>query len=409
VAASSGAPALRLLRGGAGLRREAVETAAPRPRRSALSVADLARRDAGQLRFLVFCLCGFGLVMVLASSSVTSIVDYGTPWSLFERQAMWTVIGSTAFFVAARMSVERVRKLVLPLLVATSVMLVVVLVPGMGKSAGGSSRWIGAGPISLQPSELMKLAFALFLADLVQRREDSPDHARDLLRPVAIVLVFVDILILRQPDMGTAVVLVCMSAAVLYVAGVQRRLLTVMLVGAAVVGGVVALAAPYRRARLLSFLNPFGHASTTGYQVVQSLVALGSGHVGGTGVGSSPAVWGWLPNAQTDFVFAVVGNQLGLIGAAAVVFAFAWLGWLGIGVAARATDRFSSLLATVITCWIVCQAMINIGGVVGALPETGIPLPFVSSGGSSLVVALAASGLLVNIARRSATATKASR
>lgn len=404
MATSSGAPALRLVRGSAGLGSAAGRS---RPATNAIrSAADGARRDAGLLRFLVCCLCGFGLAMVLASSSVTSIVQYGSPWSLFERQALWTAIGAAVFFVAARVPIERLRRLVAPMLVVTSLLLVVVLVPGLGKTAGGSSRWISAGPVSFQPSELMKLVFALFVADLVARREHCRDHARDLVRPIAIVLAFVGILILKQPDMGTVVVLVCMTAGVLYVGGVTRRLLAAVLGLALAVGGAVALAAPYRRARLFSFLDPFGHASTTGYQVVQSLVALGSGHLAGTGVGSSPAIWGWLPNAQTDFVFAVVGNQLGLIGAVLVVAAFACLGWLGIRVAAHATDRFESLLAAAITCWIVCQAMINIGGVVGALPETGIPLPFVSSGGSSLVVVLAATGLLVSIARRSAVAAE---
>lgn len=365
-------------------------------------VTEVVRRDVARLRLLVVCLCAFGLVMVLGSSSVTSIVQYGSPWGLFERQAMWTVIGAVVFAVAARVRLERLRRMVGPALVATTAMLVAVLMPGLGRTAGGSSRWIGAGPVTVQPSELMKLVFALFLADIVARREDRGDHARELLRPIAIVLCFEAILILKQPDMGTAVVLVCMTLGALYAGGASRRLLAVVLASVAVVAGAVALAAPYRRARLLSFVNPFGHVTSTGYQVVQSLVALGSGHLGGTGVGSSAAIWGWLPNAQTDFVFAVVGNQLGLVGAALVVVAFALLGWLGIRIAAHAADRFSSLLAAVLTCWIVFQAMINIGGVVGVLPETGIPLPFVSSGGSSLVVLLGATGLLVNIGRRAA-------
>jgi len=428
VAATPGTPALRLVapqRGGSarprpvpavrtpaaertgargGARDGEREVAARRPAGSAspsrASIADAARLDATLLRFLVACLCGFGLVMVLASSSVTSIAQYGSPWSMFERQTMWTVIGAAVFAVGTRVSLERIRRLTVPLLVATTGLLVVVLVPHLGKSAGGSSRWIGFGPLTLQPSELMKLVYAMFAADLVARREHARDHARELVRPLGIVLAFLAILIVKQPDMGTAIVLVCMTTAILFVAGVHRRLLGASFVLVSVVGGVVALAAPYRRARLLSFLNPFGHASTTGYQVVQSLVTLGAGHVTGAGVGTSPAIWGWLPNAQTDFVFAVVGNQLGLVGSVLVVAAFACLGWLGLRVATRAEDRFSSLLAATITCWVVCQAMINIGGVVGAMPETGIPLPFLSAGGSSLVVLLGAMGLLVNVARR---------
>lgn len=414
MAATPGVPSLRLVppaRGDSASARpgsrgpEAAAGSRAASARDALHAA--ARRDASALRFLVGCLCGFGLVMVLASSSVASIAQYGSPWSMFERQAMWTVIGAGVFLVAARIRLETVRRLVVPALVATTCLLLVVLVPHLGKSAGGSSRWIGFGPLTLQPSELMKLVFAMFAADLVARREDASDHLRDLLRPLGIVLAFADVLILKQPDMGTAVVLVCITAGVLFVAGVHRRLLAGALAVAAALGGAVALAAPYRRARLLSFLDPFRHASTTGYQVVQSLVSLGSGHVTGAGVGSSAAVWGWLPNAQTDFVFAVVGDELGLVGSVLVVAAFAALGWLGLRIAARATDRFSSLLAAGVTCWVVCQAMINIGGVVGALPETGIPLPFLSEGGSSLVVLLAAMGLLVNVARRTSRSGRA--
>ena len=365
----------------------------------AACLQDLARRDANRLRAVVWCLASFGLVMVLASSSVTSIANYGSPWTLFTHQAMWTALGGLAFAVGSRLDVVRLRRFVAPLLAGTTLLLLAVLVPGLGKTAGGSSRWVGFGPLTLQPSELTKLVFCLFLADIAARREGARDVVRDLVRPVLTVLAFLAVLILVQPDMGTAVVLVCTTVGVLYVAGLHRRLLAAIGTVVAVGGGIVALAAPYRRARLLSFLDPFGHAATSGYQVVQSLVTLGSGHLTGAGLGGSAAIWGWLPNAQTDFVFAVVGEQLGLAGTIGVVVAFACLGWLGIRIVARTEDRFACLFAAAATCWIVCQAMINIGGVVGALPETGIPLPFISSGGSSLVVLLAACGLLVNIAR----------
>jgi cell division protein FtsW len=320
---------------------------------------------------------------------------------------MWTAIGAFAFLLAARVPIERVRKFIPLMLLVTAAMLIAVLVPGFGTSAGGSSRWIGVGPLSVQPSELTKLVIALFLADLVERREDHRDEVRDLVRPMLIVLGFFAILIVKQPDLGTALVLACMSIGALYIAGVRRIVLVGVVTLLGSVAALVALVAPYRRARLFSFVNPFGHASSTGYQVVQSLIALASGHVGGTGVGSSVAIWGWLPNAQTDFVFAVVGAQLGLIGAAVLIATFVILGWTGLRIAGRAEDRFSCLVATAISCWIVCQAIINIGGVVGALPETGIPLPFVSSGGSSLVVVLAAMGLLARISRRSTAALRA--
>jgi len=364
--------------------------------------AEIARRDGVRLRLLVAGLCGFGLAMVLASSPAYSLSTYGSPWVLFEHQLMWTGIGVCVFFFASRTPLDLLRRCSPMLLAGTTAMLFAVLVPGLGHTAGGSSRWIGFGAINIQPSELMKLAFALFLADLVERREESPDHLRNLVRPILIVLGIAAILILRQPDMGTVVVLGCMSLCALFVAGVRSRLLAGLLVGAAVATAILAIAAPYRRARLFSFLNPFGHASTTGYQVVQSLAAMGSGHLYGQGVGATSATWGWLPNAQTDFVFAVVGGQLGLAGSVAVILAFASLAALGIRIAMRAPDRFSSVVAILVTCWITSQAIVNIGGVVGVLPETGIPLPFISAGGSSLVVLLAATGLLASVVRRTA-------
>jgi len=358
------------------------------------------QHEARRLFLLTGALSAFGLVIVLSASSVASLTADGTPWSLFMKQALWTAIGGVAFLVASRVDIGHLRRAAVPLLLVSIGLLIAVLAPHVGRTAEGSSRWIGAGPLRLQPSELSKLAFAIFAADLIARRAGSRDERRAIVIPLCTIFAVLGILILRQPDMGTAIVLCCITASVLYVSGVETGLLVRVLLGLAALGAVVALSAPYRRARLFSFLNPFAHASTSGYQVVQSLVALGSGHLTGTGLGGSVAKWGFLPNAWTDFVFAIIGNELGLVGALAVLAAFAWFTWLGIRIASHAPDRFQRLLATGITCWISAQAVINIGGVVGILPETGIPLPFLSSGGSSLVVVLGAVGLLVNIARR---------
>jgi len=360
----------------------------------------LGRRDASRLTVLAVALLALGLIMVLSASSVMSIAQYGSPWSVFERQVMWSAIGGIAFLCASRIDVRFWRRIAAPMLGAAAFLLLLVLVHGVGTVAGGSSRWIALGPFTLQPSEFAKLAFSFFAADLLARRASSKNPVRDVIRPLVLVLAFLCALILRQPDMGTAVVLVCITIAVLYAAGIEARILGVGIGVAAVAGVAFTLSSGYRRGRLFSFMNPFAHASTSGYQIVQSLVALGSGHVTGTGVGGSVATWGLLPNAQTDFIFAIIGNELGLIGACLVLASFACFGWLGIRIAARATDRFSSYLAAGLTCWIVCQAFINIGGVVGVLPDTGIPLPFLSFGGSSLVVVLIATGILVNIARR---------
>jgi cell division protein FtsW len=380
-----------------------------RARRSAgPSIAVRARRDANRLTILVVALNCFGLVIVLSASSVASIAQSGSPWSLFEKQAMWTVVGAGAFILAARMDLALLRRAAAPLLVLCGILLVAVFAPGLSSGAvGGSSRWIGAGPLKIQPSELSKLAFCLFAADLVARRAGANDQRRQIVYPLFTVLGVLALLILKQPDMGTAIVLCCIGLSVLWAAGIDRSIFLRVVTLLSAAAGMFALVAPYRRARLFSFINPFAHASTTGYQAVQGIVALGSGHLTGTGLGNSAAKWGFLPNAWTDYIFAIIGNELGLFGSVAVLFAFAAFCWLGVRVASRSGDQFTSLLATAITCWIGCQAIINIGGVVAVMPETGIPLPFLSSGGSSLVVTLAAVGILVNIARAPAAAVSA--
>jgi cell division protein FtsW len=377
--------------------------------RSGRARVDRSMKDANRLTMLVAALSCFGLVIVLSASSVASITSNGSPWSLFEKQAMWTAIGTGAFWLFGRIELSRLRRAAVPLLVGSGLLLLAVFAPGLSSGAvSGSSRWIGAGPLKIQPSEFSKLACCLFAADLVARRFGARDERRELIYPLFLVLGAFALLILKQPDMGTAIVVCCIGLAVIWSAGISRMLFLRIVCLLGLVGGVFSLAAPYRRARVFSFVNPFAHASTTGYQVVQSLVAMGSGHLTGTGLGSSAAKWGFLPNAWTDFIFAIIGNELGLAGSVAVLLAFALFCWLGLRIAAAAQDRFASMLAIGITAWIGCQAIINIGGVIGVMPETGIPLPFLSSGGSSLVVTFAAVGLLVNIARRDgATSTAA--
>jgi cell division protein FtsW len=205
---------------------------------------------------------------------------------------------------------------------------------------------------------------------------------------------------MMQPDMGTTLVLASIVFGLLFASGTRIRTLAVLLTGSLTGAVLLGLAEPYRRARLLSFLDPWAHRSDQGYQVVQSLVGLGSGHLWGVGLGASRAKWGFLPNAHTDFIFAIIGEELGLIGSLLVVGLFGTLAFLGIRTAARAPDRFGRFLAVGITGWIVCQAFINIGAVIGMLPVTGLPLPFVSFGGSSLVIVMVATGLLLSVAAR---------
>jgi len=286
-----------------------------------------------------------------------------------------------------------------PLLCTCCFMLLVVLVPGIGVRVGGSSRWLGFGAWRVQPSELAKLAMALYCADLLARRRDRMRDLRVTLRPILVVLFVVAMLVMRQPDMGTTLVLASIVVSILFVAGTPLPALVGTLALGAAGAFALGMTASYRRARLLSFLHPWSDRSNTGYQLVQSIVGLASGGVAGVGLGASRAKWGFLPNAHTDFIFAIVGEELGLLGSLLVVALFAALAVLGVRAAARAPDRFGVLLGTGITAWLVGQAVINIGTVVGILPVTGVPLPFVSFGGSSLVIAMGAVGILLNIAR----------
>jgi cell division protein FtsW len=356
--------------------------------------------EAKVLLAAVAGLCLLGLPIVLSASAPGSILSGASPWSYVIRQCIYMAIGVSGAVVASRVPATLVRKLRLLLPFAALALLVVVFVPGVGHDAGGSSRWIGFGPIQIQPSEVMKLAMVVFAADLLARRAKRRDQWNAMVRPLLVLLALAAVLIVKQPDLGTAIVLGCITFSMLFAAGVRLPLLAASAFTVCGIGGVLAFSATYRRDRLLSFLHPFAHASTTGYQVVQSLATLGLGGMTGSGVGGSVTPWGFLPNAHTDFVFAVIAGNLGLVGALIVLAGFAAFGWAGLRIAARERDPFARYLAIGITCWVLAQAVINIGGVVDALPVTGIPLPFISYGGSSLGVVLLGVGVLFGIARR---------
>jgi cell division protein FtsW len=341
-----------------------------------------------------------GLPIVLAASSVNAVLQASSPWGDFARQCIFVVVGITAGTIASRVQPETIRRLRFVLPIGVLALLVVVFLPGLGHYAGGSSRWIGVGPIQLQPSELMKLALIVFGADLLARRARRRDQFQAVVVPLLVLLAVAGMLIMKQPDLGTTIVLCCITFGLLFVANVRLRLLAAVAACVGVAGGAIALRSAYSRARLFSFVNPFAHASGSGYQVVQSLATLGLGGPLGNGIGGTPTTWGYLPNSHTDFVFAVLGGNLGLVGSFAVLTGFAAFAWAGIRIAARERDPFTRFLAVGITVWILSQAIINIGGVLGALPVTGIPLPFVSYGGSALVVAMTGAGILLGIARR---------
>ncbi|MGO8876299.1 MAG: putative lipid II flippase FtsW [Acidimicrobiales bacterium] len=401
VPAASGRGAAERVARAPGKTSQATATAATKAKKPKSATTPHTSLEYRMLFLSVVGLSLIGLPMVLSASSVLSVLGGAPAWSLFEKQCIFllaaVVAGALAYWW---MPMTRLRRLRFLLPFGVMGLLVVVFAPGVGHYAGGSSRWIGVGSIQLQPSELMKISIVVFAADLLARRAHRPDHWAAVIRPLLIVLGLAAGLILAQPDLGTTIVITCITFVMMFSAGIPARMLGGTAAFLALPGGYYALHAAYRRDRFLSFLNPFAHASGTGYQIVQSLSTLGMGGLAGNGVGGSATTWGFLPNAHTDFVFAVIGGNLGLIGSVTVIGLFALFAWAGFRIAAREQDPFSRYVAVGITCWIVCQAVINVGGVIDALPITGIPLPFISYGGSALVAEMVGAGLLLGIARR---------
>ncbi len=349
---------------------------------------------------LVVILNLIGLVMVLSASSVNSYYEYGSAWYQFQRQFLWLVLGAVALVVTMRIDYHSWRRRAPLLLAGAVVLLVLVLVPGLGVNVNGSSRWLGYGPVRVQPSEFAKFAVLLFVGDLLARRADRISETRLSLRPVVTVFVLVGGLFMLQPNLGTTVILGVIVFVMMFVAGVPMKPLAKVAGIGAALAVLFAYIEPYRYRRLMAFRDPWADPLNTGYQTIQSQVSIANGGLVGVGLGEGRAKWGFLPFPHTDFIFAVISEELGLLGGLTVVALFVAFGVLGIRVALRAPDRLGMLLAAGITTWILVQAFVNIGAVVGALPITGVPLPFVSFGGSSLLVLMAASGLLLNIARQ---------
>ena len=352
------------------------------------------------LAFLVAVFNLLGLVMVMSASSVVARDDYGSAWYYVVRQAAWAAAGAVALLVIARTDYHRWRRPAGPLLGVALLLLGLCLVPGVGVSVNGASRWIGTGSFTFQPSEMAKLAVLVWVADLLARRAAYMHNTRATLRPVIVVLAAVATLVMLQPNLGTTMVIAAIALSLCFVAGTPIGALTGWATCSLAAAIALALAEPYRRVRVLTFLDPWADPMDKGYQNIQSLVGLGSGGVFGEGLGASRAKWGYLPYAHSDFIFAIIGEELGLVGSIVVVGLFVLLGIIGVRIALHAPDRFGLLLSVGVTAWFCMQAFVNIGAVIGILPITGVPLPFVSAGGSSLVFGMAGAGLLLSVARQ---------
>ena len=349
----------------------------------------------------VLALVSFGLVMVYSTSSATALLNDGDPLGMVTRQAAYAAVGLGAYAVFARMSPEGMKRLGPPALAVAGFLLLVVLVPSIGMQVNGSRRWIPLGGLGqLQPSELAKLALALWVAQAIARNPRILRTPKGLL-PYLLVAGAIALLVLIEPDMGTAVTICAVAVTMLIVAGARVRHLGTILAVGGFLAMVAILAEPYRRERLMAFLDPWSDPDGAGFQSVQAQVALGSGGLSGVGLGDGVQKAFYLPEAHTDMILATVGEELGLIGVLAVVVAFGFWGIAGYRIALTARDLHQQALAAGLTTLVLAQAAINIGAVVGVMPVTGVPLPFVSFGGSSLIVLLACAGLLVNIGRRS--------
>ncbi len=341
-----------------------------------------------------------GLAMVLSASSVSSLYEGTDTWFHFRRQALWLGLGTTAL-VFARLIDYRLWRRVVPLALAvTLAALLAVLVPSVGIEAKGATRWIAVGPLSFQPTELLKLTMVLYAADLLAKRERVLDQPLHTMAPVLVVFGSCALLVMLQPDLGSVIVLGGITFTVLFGGGVALGPLLGATSAGAGLALVLAMSEGYRRNRLLAFLDPWEDPLNAGYQTIQSLVGVANGGVTGVGIGEGRAKWGYLPEAHTDFIYAVVGEEMGFVGSVMVLSLFLVLAAVGIRIALRAPDRFGTLVALGIVAWLVLQALVNIGTVVGALPITGVPLPFVSFGGTSLVVGMAAIGVMLNIGQQ---------
>jgi cell division protein FtsW len=357
---------------------------------------------------LILCplfLLGLGLVMIFSSSAVIALERHGDPYFYLKRQAIAAAVGVIAMFLAMRVDYRNLKRYIYLIYISTAILLLAVLIPGVGSNIKGAQRWINLGVTTFQPSEFAKLALVIFFAGLLSKK-DAENKLGDFVfgyLPNIVALTFIFTLIYMQRDMGTPLIIAAAAVSLFIVGGVRLT----HLAGTALIAMPLLYAAiytvEYRRRRMLSFLNPWDDASDTGYQIIQSFVALSNGGLWGTGLGAGKQKLFYLPEPHTDFIFSIIGEELGLIGAFVVLAFFLILAWRGVRAGMLAQDKFGALLALGITFTITIQALLNISVTTGVTPTKGLPLPFISQGGSALVMWMASAGLLANVAEKGRT------
>ncbi len=345
------------------------------------------------------CLLAAGAVMVYSASSARTLLEgRGAGSDLLVRYLAFGAVGLGVMFVLARHGVAFAQRFTRPLLVVSFALLVAVKIPGLGVEVNGATRWLGAGPLQFQPSELTKLALVLYAASLLAERPQRMHSLWGAISPLLLVAGASALLVVSQPDLGTALVICFCMLAMLVAAGVPRRHLAVLCALGTVAVTLFAFSADYRHERLMSFLDPWAQAGDAGFQMVQGQIAVGSGGMFGLGPGQSVQKVFYLPEAHTDFILAVIGEELGVVGICGLLFLYGLIAYAGLRAAKAARTFHTQLLAAGVTSLILCQALLNVFAVLGMVPLTGVPLPFISSGSSSLLTLMAGVGLVLNIA-----------
>ncbi len=342
-----------------------------------------------------------GVVMVYSASAIVAADRFHDPYFFLKKQVFWALLGAGALWVVLRVDYRRLEPLKLPVLIIAAVLLVLVLVPPLGQAINGTRRWIRLGPVSFQPAELAKLALVVYLAGfLAKRRHELDDFRRGFLPPM-LVAGALAALVLVQPDLGSCLTLVALTFGLLYIAGSPVKHLAWALAPALPLLVMAVYAAPYRMRRVTAFMDPWADARGSGFQIIQSWLALGNGGLFGQGIGGSRQKLFYLPESHTDFIFAVIGEELGFVGATLFVALFAILIWRGLRIGLRAPEPFGAYLALGITVLLATQTLVNLGAVTGLLPTKGLPLPFISFGGSALIMTMVSTGMLLNISQHS--------
>ncbi|NBO67197.1 MAG: putative lipid II flippase FtsW [Actinobacteria bacterium] len=368
-----------------------------------LSSRRIAQKPANMTFFVIFftvlTLVAFGLVMVMSSSSIVALNRGLSPWKMFFKQLMWACFGGLGMAFLFRFPYSMLRSFVFPVLVGAYALMFLPFVPNIGVSTNGARAWVAFGPVGFQPSEFLKLALLVYCANLLGRRQKEVADFNRTTRPVMVALIISVLLCLMQRDLGGAIVMTCIVLTVMCLAGIPMRIVN-SIAGSAVLAALfLTLVTSSRRNRWTAFLNLDETKGSFGYQVWQSILSISNGGISGVGVGAGTGKWGYVPLAHSDFIFSTIAEEMGLIGVTVVIGGFLTLVVAGLRAALGAEERFGALLAGGITMWFALQAIINIGGVTGSMPVTGLTLPLISYGGSSLLVCMSAAGLLMNVAR----------